>query len=115
MASFIFRTRPLVLEPKAEALLTPEARGMLARLLGVLAHTPEWSVQTLEARIRDFVAAEGVSLGSVAQPLRAALAGKAVSPPIFDVLHVLGRDESLARISDVATASADLGSDAPPH
>ncbi len=115
MASFIFQVRPLVLDPKAAALLTPEARGVLARVHGVLEHAPEWNAEALEARIRDFVAADGRSLGAVAQPLRAALAGRTVSPPIFDVLYALGRDEGLARISDIATMSADLGPDAAPQ
>jgi glutamyl-tRNA synthetase len=115
LASFIFQVRPLTLDPKAAALLTPEARGVLARLYGVLEQASEWNAQALEARIRDFVAAEGHSLGAVAQPLRAALAGRTVSPPIFDVLYALGRGESLARIFDIATMSADLGSDAPPQ
>jgi len=57
----------------------------------------------LEEAVRQFAESEGVKLGKVAQPLRAALTGSAASPPIFDVLAALGREESLARISDVAS------------
>ena len=56
----------------------------------------------LEAAVRRFAESEGVKLGAVAQPLRAALTGSASSPPIFDVLAALGRAESLARLGDLA-------------
>ena len=52
--------------------------------------------------MRDLATALGVKLGDLAQPLRAALTGRATSPGIFDVLEILGREESLARISDQA-------------
>ena len=58
------------------------------------------SLSALEAATRAYAEEAGVKLGGVAQPLRAALTGRTTSPPIFDVLHVLGRDESLARIAD---------------
>jgi glutamyl-tRNA synthetase len=61
---------------------------------------PEWSAVSTEAAIRSFAEGQGVKLGVVAQPLRAALTGRTTSPPIFDVLAVLGRDESLARLRD---------------
>ena len=57
---------------------------------------------SLEALIKTHAEAKGSKLGSIAQPLRAALTGRAVSPPVFDVLEVLGRDEALARISAAA-------------
>ena len=52
----------------------------------------------LEAAARDFAAAQGLKLGQVAQPLRAAITGKTSSPPLFDAMAVLGRDESLVRL-----------------
>ena len=52
----------------------------------------------LEGAARDLAAAEGLKLGRVAQPLRAAITGKASSPPLFDAMAVLGRDESLVRL-----------------
>ena len=55
---------------------------------------------SLEAAIREVAESSGVKLGKLAQPLRAALTGRTTSPGIFDVLVLLGRDESLARIAD---------------
>ncbi len=100
-AGFIFAVRPLALEEKAAALLTPEARGHIARLVPLLA-AAEWSAPALEAVVRAYAEAEKVKLGSVAQPLRAATTGRTTSPPVFDVLAVLGREESLARLADQA-------------
>jgi glutamyl-tRNA synthetase len=60
----------------------------------------EWNAASAEATIREYAAANGLKLGAAAQPLRAALTGKSTSPGVFDVLAVLGREESLARISD---------------
>ena len=100
-ADFIFMERPLALDDKAAALLTPEARAHLARLLPAL-EAAEWTAAATEAAVRAYAEAQGVKLGAVAQPLRAALTGKATSPPIFDVLTVLGREESLGRLKDQA-------------
>jgi glutamyl-tRNA synthetase len=105
MSAFLFESRPLTLEPGAAAQLTPESRDLLARLLPILESASDWTVATLEARVRDFAAAEQCSLGMVAQPLRAALAGRKISPPIFDVLYALDREESLGRIADQCTGS----------
>jgi glutamyl-tRNA synthetase len=95
-------SRPLQLDDKAAKLLDPEARATLAALLPRLAALPEWSVSALEAAVRAFAEETGAKLGKVAQPLRAALTGRAVSPPVFDVLAVLGRGEALARLTDQA-------------
>jgi glutamyl-tRNA synthetase len=62
---------------------------------------PSWSAAALEPVVRDAAGAAGAKLGDLAQPLRAALAGMATSPPIFEVMEILGRDESLGRIADV--------------
>jgi len=97
---FLFAARPLDMEEATAALLTAEARGLLAsahRALGALA---EWDGASLEAAIREVAEGSGVKLGKLAQPLRAALTGRTTSPGIFDVLALLGRDESLARIAD---------------
>jgi glutamyl-tRNA synthetase len=72
---------------------------MLQALAESLATLP-WETPALEAGVRDFAATQGLKLGSVAQPLRAALTGTTASPPIFDVMAVLGREESLARLAD---------------
>jgi glutamyl-tRNA synthetase len=99
-ARFLFASRPLEVEEAAAALLTPEAREMLHRTREKLAALANWDVPSLEAAIREVAEESGVKLGKLAQPLRVALTGRTTSPGIFDVLALLGRDESLARIAD---------------
>jgi glutamyl-tRNA synthetase len=101
-AMFYFKSRPLELEPKASALLTPSARTTLAALLNRFEGLSEWSAATLEAETRAYAQEAGIKLGDVAQPLRATLTGQTTSPPIFEVAEVLGRAETLARIKDIA-------------
>jgi len=98
-AAFLAHPRPLPLDAKARALLSPEGRIGLRDLGAVLAAT-DWTVASLETATRAFAEARGQKLGTVAQPLRAALTGSTQSPPIFDVLAALGREESLGRIED---------------
>jgi len=100
-ACFLVAARPLRLDEKAGKLLTPEARRMMAELLEPLQEA-EWRPETLEEKIRTFADERGAKLGSIAQPLRAALTGSAASPSIFIVMEVLGRQESLGRIADAA-------------
>ncbi len=100
-ASFLFVARPLALDDKAAKILSADAKSLLARVADALASS-DWTAAALEAAVRTFAENAGVKLGDVAQPLRAALTGRGTSPPIFDVMSVLGRDESLARIRDQA-------------
>ena len=93
--------RPLAISPKAAKLLTGDAAALLGRLRAVLAAVETWDVDALDQAARGFAEAEGVKLGAVAQPLRAALTGSHASPGIFDVMGVLGRDETCARLDDV--------------
>jgi glutamyl-tRNA synthetase len=100
-ASYLFAARPLAIDDKAAALLGERPRTLLAGALAALKDVEgDWTAQTTEAAIRDFATAHGHKLGGVAQPLRAALTGRSTSPGVFDVLAVLGREESLARIGD---------------
>ncbi len=99
-AEFLFADRPLALDEKAQKLLDAEGRQRLAELLLKLEAASGWSAAELEEIVRTYAEAAGAKLGKVAQPLRAALTGKSVSPPVFDVMAVLGRDEALARIRD---------------
>jgi glutamyl-tRNA synthetase len=99
-ASFLFAKRPIDADEAAAALLTAEAREMLHRTYDGLAAIAEWDAGSVEAAIREVAEGTGVKLGKLAQPLRAALTGRTTSPGIFDVLVLLGRDESLARIAD---------------
>ena len=99
-STFLFRARPLDLDDKAAQLLEGEAPRLLARAYALLSALDEWTAAATEAGVRSVADTAGVKLGQVAQPLRAALTGRATSPGIFDVLVLLGRDESLARIAD---------------
>ena len=101
-ASYLVAERPLALDDKARALLDAPARRTLKDLAAKLEAVNDWQAAPLEAEVRALADAEGLKLGKVAQPLRAALTGKAVSPPVFDVMAVLGREEALARIRDQA-------------
>ena len=99
-AGYLLATRPLTLDEKAAKLLDAEGRAMLAKLLAQLEALPDWQVPTLETTVRAYAEETGQKLGKVAQPLRAALTGSTVSPPVFDVMAVLGREEALARIRE---------------
>jgi glutamyl-tRNA synthetase len=96
-ATFLAHPLPLPMQPKAAALLTPEARLMLRDLAGALGET-DFSVPALDAALRSFAEATGRKLGQVAQPLRAALTGSTVSPGIDATMAALGREEVLQRI-----------------
>ena len=107
-AAFLFAKRPLSLDDKAQALLTDEARVVLARLNLHLGAENDWTSEGLEASLKSLAEELGLGLGKLAQPLRSALTGQTTSPGIFDVLVLLGREESLARIADqLARATAD--------
>jgi glutamyl-tRNA synthetase len=101
-ASFIWAARPLALDEKAAALLTPEARVLLAEIVPELEAVEPWTAETTEQAVRSYAERKAAKLGAVAQPLRAALTGRTTSPGIFNVLVVLGRQESLARLRDQA-------------
>jgi glutamyl-tRNA synthetase len=96
-AAFLARPLPFPMDAKAQALLTPEARAMLADL-GTRLDATDFSVAGVDAALRVFAEETGRKLGQVAQPLRAALTGFTTSPPIDATLAALGRAESLARI-----------------
>src|SRR5690348_9660487 len=103
---FLWASRPLELNDQAKALLTPQAQAEIAALLPELQAIPAWNAAAVEAVIRGYADRAGLKLGAVAQPLRAALTGRTTSPPIFDVLEVLGSDESLARLRDQVPTKA---------
>ena len=99
-AAYLFAQRPLPLDEKAKGLLNEEGKVALAGALAVLSASSDWTAATLEAAVKAHAESAGLKLGKIAQPLRAALTGTATSPGIFDVLEVLGREESLGRIAD---------------
>ena len=102
-AKFLFEDRPLVLDEKASALLSGDDGSGRAHLLPLherLAALETWALEDIEQAVRSTAEARGAKLGKIAQPLRAALTGRTQSPGIFEVVHVLGRDEALGRIQD---------------
>jgi glutamyl-tRNA synthetase len=99
-ARFLLSDRPIPLDDKATALLTPDARILLADVTAELAAVEPWTAENTERAVRTFAEHKGAKLGAVAQPLRAALTGRTTSPGIFEVLTVLGKAESLARLAD---------------
>jgi glutamyl-tRNA synthetase len=101
-AGFLFADRPIPLDDKAKAVMTAEARALLAGLLPLLEAVEPWTAEATEQTVRAFAEQAGAKLGAVAQPLRAALTGRVTSPGIFEVLAVLGKAESLGRLRDQA-------------
>lgn len=99
-ARFLFVQRPLAMDPAAEALLAGDAPATLAAAHAALDAVDHWDTEALDAAVRQVAETAGLKLGQVAQPLRAALTGRKTSPGIFDVLALLGREESLGRIAD---------------
>jgi len=99
-AEYLFAKRPIALDSQAEKLLDEAGRKVLGALLPRLESVETWTPEALDAAVRRHAEEAGLKLGKVAQPLRAALTGRTTSPGIFDVLEVLGREESLARIRD---------------
>ncbi len=108
-ARFLFARRPLILSDKAAALLDEPARTLLGCIAGRLRAEQVWTTSALEANLKAYAEQLGLGLGKLAQPLRAALTGQATSPGIFDVLALLGREESLARIEAQALGSGSGG------
>src|SRR3954451_414859 len=97
-AGFLFADRPIALDDKAKAVMTDEARALIKSLLPDLEAVEPWLATGAEQAVRTFAERAGVKLGAIAQPLRTALTGRVTSPGIFDVLTVLGKAESLARL-----------------
>ncbi|MCL4144322.1 UNVERIFIED_CONTAM: hypothetical protein GTU68_017741 [Idotea baltica] len=104
VAGYIFSERPLSFEPKAEKLLDDDARAMLGELTSHMREARDWSTEELETITKAFAEERATKLGKIAQPLRAALTGRTISPGIYDVMVTLGRDETLARLDDLRSA-----------
>lgn len=104
-AAFLFKTTPLDFDEKALALLDDEARALLNKAADALAPVQPWTVEAIEDAIRRVAEDAGLGLGKVAQPLRAALTGRTVSPGIFDVFFLIGKEESLKRLAAAGHAS----------
>lgn len=104
-AAFYFASRPLPIDDKAAAMLGTEGKDVLGELSDLFAAAKEWTGASLELLVREHAERTGRKLGKLAQPLRAALTGSTVSPPIFEVAEILGRAETLARMADAKNAA----------
>jgi glutamyl-tRNA synthetase len=102
-AAFIMADRPLSYDEKAAKNLDAVSRGILSELTPQL-QSASWTRDALEEVMNQVAEANGIKFGKMAGPLRAALAGRAVTPSVFDMMLVLGREESVARIQDAASA-----------
>jgi glutamyl-tRNA synthetase len=100
-AQFVLSDRPIAPDSAAAAALDPVSRGILAELTPHLQNA-SWTRDDLEGVVARVAEAHGTKLGKLAPPLRAALAGRTVSPSVFDMMLVLGRDETVARLGDAA-------------
>ncbi|NBO19385.1 MAG: glutamate--tRNA ligase, partial [Proteobacteria bacterium] len=100
-AAIYVMQRPLTLDPKASDLLEKGGRAIIAALLPRLEALAQWSQADIEQACRTYAEETGQKLGSIAQPLRAAATGRGISPGIFEVLEILGKNESLGRLRDV--------------
>ena len=100
-ATFVLAERPITPDEKAAKNLDTVSRGILSELTPQLQNA-SWNKETLEEVLNGFAAAHDTKFGKLAGPLRAALAGRAVTPSVFDMMLVLGRDETLARLTDAA-------------
>ncbi|MBV9558791.1 MAG: glutamate--tRNA ligase [Pseudolabrys sp.] len=98
---FLWSSRPLALDEAAKVALTVDAKTVLGAVAPRLQEVTDWTAANTEAVLRAHAEAAGIKLGAIAQPLRAALTGRTTSPPIFDVLAVLGKEEALGRLHDV--------------
>jgi glutamyl-tRNA synthetase len=103
-AKFLIERSPISLDEKAKSLLEGDAVVLLDKAHKKLTQITDWSLPALEESVRVIADEAGVGLGKIAQPLRAALTGRGTSPGIFDVLVLLGREESLARIGNCLSA-----------
>ncbi|MEM9434085.1 MAG: glutamate--tRNA ligase [Pseudomonadota bacterium] len=99
-AHFILEERPLTLDERSEKALDLPSRNLLKELTPQLQNA-NWEREPLERAVTEFADARELKFGKLAGPLRAALSGRAVSPSVFDMMIVLGRDETLARLNDL--------------
>jgi glutamyl-tRNA synthetase len=102
VAAFYVRERPIAIDDKGRNALTGGGAVLLAEVHPLLAACSDWSAVALESWAKSWAEAKCIKLGELAQPIRIALSGTTVSPPVFEVMAALGKDETLGRIADVA-------------
>jgi glutamyl-tRNA synthetase len=100
-AAFYVAARPLDMDAKAADILKGGGSDIIRAVLPLLEAQENWDHKGLEQTCREYAEGAGQKLGSIAQPLRAALSGKTVSPGVFEVMEILGKNETLGRLADV--------------
>jgi glutamyl-tRNA synthetase len=108
LAQFIYAVRPMTIEAAAAEHLNADGRANIAAFTEVLRELNDWSVPSIDAAARAFAEAKGIKLGKLAQPLRAALTGRTISPGIFEVMVLIGREETMARLRDQSATAASV-------
>jgi glutamyl-tRNA synthetase len=101
-AQFVLAERPIEPDEKSAAALDDVSRGILSELTAQL-QNDSWSRDTLEAKLTAFAESHELKFGKLAAPIRAALAGRAATPSVYDMMLVIGRDETIARLTDAAS------------
>ena len=101
-AEFALNSRPVVPDAASAKNLDPVSRGILKELTPRLQNA-SWTKETLEPILTEAATAHGIGFGKLAAPLRAALAGRTATPSVYDMMLVLGQDETIARLEDAAT------------
>jgi glutamyl-tRNA synthetase len=100
-AAFLMVSRPVFADEKAAAGLDTVSRGILKSLTPRLQNA-SWTKEALEPILNEIAVENGIGFGKLAAPLRAALAGRSVTPSVFDMMLVIGRDETIARLKDAS-------------
>ena len=100
-AFFVLTQRPITPDEKTGKQLDSVSRGILAELTPHL-QSASWDREALEGQVQALAEAHDTKLGKLAGPLRAALSGRSVSPSVFDMMLVLGRDETVQRLQDAS-------------
>jgi glutamyl-tRNA synthetase len=100
-AAFLMVSRPVVPDAKAAEALDTVSRGILKSLTPRL-QSASWTKEALEPILTEAATEHGLGFGKLAAPLRAAIAGKSVTPSVYDMMLVIGRDETVARLADAA-------------
>jgi glutamyl-tRNA synthetase len=101
-AQFVLAERPIEPDEKSAAALDDVSRGILSELTAQL-QNDSWSRDTLEATLTAFAESHELKFGKLAAPIRAALAGRSATPSVYDMMLVIGRDETIARLTDAAS------------
>ena len=99
---FYVQKRPLILNKKATNILNSDARKRLAQLAKILGNLGIWSENSIEKVIKDFANQQEINLKQLALPFSAAITGTTISPGIFEVAKILGQQETMGRLKDVA-------------